>query len=46
MQRRDEADCQILQVLAYCSPFSEWLVELGKRLPNDLARRQPLLEAL
>jgi ubiquitin carboxyl-terminal hydrolase 10 len=37
---------QILQMLAYCSPFSELLEELGKRIPADLARRQPLLEAL
>nr|XP_031857112.1 uncharacterized protein CI109_007505 [Kwoniella shandongensis]KAA5524183.1 hypothetical protein CI109_007505 [Kwoniella shandongensis] len=36
----------ILQVLVYCSPFTELFEELGKRLKADLARRTPLLEAM
>ena len=37
---------QILQVLRYCTPFTELFEELGKRLKADLARRTPLLEAM
>ncbi|WRT63814.1 uncharacterized protein IL334_000739 [Kwoniella shivajii] len=36
----------ILQVLVYCSPFTELFEELGKRLKADLARKTPLLEAM
>jgi len=36
----------ILQVLVYCTPFTELFDELGKRLKADLARRTPLLEAM
>lgn len=36
----------ILQVLVYCTPFTELFEELGKRLKADLARRTPLLEAM
>lgn len=33
-------------MLVYCTPFTELLDELGKRLKADLARRSPLLEAM
>lgn len=36
----------ILQVLVYCTPFTELFEELGKRLKADLARRTPLVEAM
>ncbi|KAK4689408.1 ubiquitin carboxyl-terminal hydrolase 10, partial [Tremellales sp. Uapishka_1] len=36
----------ILQVLVYCSPFTDLFEELGKRLKADLARRTPLVEAM
>nr|ODN87589.1 hypothetical protein L203_03368 [Cryptococcus depauperatus CBS 7841] len=36
----------ILQVLVYCSPFTELFEELGKRLKADLAKKTPLLEAM
>ncbi|KLT43572.1 cysteine proteinase [Cutaneotrichosporon oleaginosum] len=36
----------ILQVLRYCTPFTELFEELGRRLKADLARRTPLLEAM
>ncbi|RSH82459.1 uncharacterized protein EHS24_007433 [Apiotrichum porosum] len=36
----------ILQVLVYCTPFTELFEELGRRLKADFARRTPLLEAM
>ncbi|WWC66816.1 uncharacterized protein I206_100723 [Kwoniella pini CBS 10737] len=36
----------ILQVLVYCSPFTELFEALGQRLKADLARKTPLLEAM
>ncbi len=36
----------ILQVLAYCVPFSGLFEELGKRVNADLGRRTPLIEAM
>lgn len=42
----DVADGQILQVLVYCTPFTDLLEELSKRLKADLGRKTPLLEAM
>lgn len=36
----------ILQVLAYCGPFTALFEELGKRVQADLGRRTPLIEAM
>lgn len=36
----------IMQVLAYCGPFTALFEELGKRVQADLGRRTPLIEAM
>jgi ubiquitin carboxyl-terminal hydrolase 10 len=37
---------QILQVLAYCTPFTNLFEELSKRVKADLGRKTPLIEAM